>query len=324
MKGSWMRRVSCLVVAILLLPRHACAQVPRVDHVFVLVEENESFKAVVGASSAPYLNELATNYALATSYFATAHPSIVNYFMLTTGDAIDKKLKALADLRSRPVKRDNVIRALRKNGKTWKVYADGIGTPESALRDIPRTHYVKRHDPLAYFESDFSDGQIVNIVPFTQLATDLSSNTLANYSFIVPNLLHDGHNVRGTPKRKEHKAGCADAQALKQTNDWLESEIKPLVDSKILKEDGLLIIVYDEACLDDERNRPDGGEDDAGGQVAMVLVGKSVKPGFRSTTVYHHEDTLRLTLEVLGIGSADWPGAAGNAKSMAEFFTVVQ
>ena len=36
----------------------------------------------------PYLNSLASQYDLATQYFANTHPSIGNYFMLTTGQPI--------------------------------------------------------------------------------------------------------------------------------------------------------------------------------------------------------------------------------------------
>jgi phospholipase C len=43
-----------------------------INHVFVVVEENTSFDAVIGNSSMPYLNSLATQYALATQYYANA------------------------------------------------------------------------------------------------------------------------------------------------------------------------------------------------------------------------------------------------------------
>src|SRR6266571_4780840 len=59
----------------------------------------------------------------------------------------------------------------------------------------------------------------------------------------------------------------------------------------------------------------------AGGRVPMVLVSSKVKPGYRSVARYHHENTLRLMLEALGLESTNWPGAAKDASSMAEFFT---
>ena len=65
--------------------------------VAVLVMENTSFSQVIGnTTEAPFLNSL-INYqgsnpsapgALATNYFADAHPSIGNYFMMTTGQLV--------------------------------------------------------------------------------------------------------------------------------------------------------------------------------------------------------------------------------------------
>src|SRR5437660_2414974 len=62
-------------------PTIAAQQVPRFEHVFVVVEENQSYDDVIGnTADMPYLNMLATNYGLATNYYANAHPSINNYF----------------------------------------------------------------------------------------------------------------------------------------------------------------------------------------------------------------------------------------------------
>jgi hypothetical protein len=44
-------------------------------HVFIVVEENQNYAAVVASPSMPYLNSLANQYGLAANYFANAHPS---------------------------------------------------------------------------------------------------------------------------------------------------------------------------------------------------------------------------------------------------------
>ena len=64
------------------------AQVPRVNHIFVVVEENSNYTNVIGNPAMPYLNSLANHYSLATNYYADTHPSIGNYFMLTTGQIL--------------------------------------------------------------------------------------------------------------------------------------------------------------------------------------------------------------------------------------------
>ncbi len=57
-------------------------------HVFIVTEENTDYVDVIGSSSMPYLNGLAQQYGLATQYYANTHPSIGNYFELSTGQII--------------------------------------------------------------------------------------------------------------------------------------------------------------------------------------------------------------------------------------------
>ena len=52
------------------------------------MEENHSYSSVIGNAAMPYLNRLASQYGLATQYYANTHPSIGNYFMLTTGQMV--------------------------------------------------------------------------------------------------------------------------------------------------------------------------------------------------------------------------------------------
>src|SRR5258706_2135516 len=136
------------------------AQVPHFDHVFIVVEENQYFSCVIGNSTMPFLNGLATKYGVATSYYANAHPSISNYFVLTTGQAIYKG--RMGDFRTDAVDVDNVIRELKQNGKTWRAYVEGVPSPGYTGGNIGNTGYLKRHNPLAYFERDISAAERVN------------------------------------------------------------------------------------------------------------------------------------------------------------------
>src|SRR5207248_10930847 len=106
---------SALVVCLAVLCGSAFAAVPQVKHVFVVVEENHSYSSVINNSSMPYLNSLAKRYGLATSYYANTHPSIGNYFMLTTGQTLTNN-----DAYTGTVTSDNVVRHLLTAGKTWK------------------------------------------------------------------------------------------------------------------------------------------------------------------------------------------------------------
>jgi hypothetical protein len=85
------------------------------------MEENQNYSSVLGSADMPYLNSLATTYAYAKSYYADTHPSIGNYFMLTTGQIITND-----DGFSGTVSDDNIVRRLIKAGKTWKEYSEDL------------------------------------------------------------------------------------------------------------------------------------------------------------------------------------------------------
>ena len=96
------------------------SSVPQFAHVFIVLEENHSYSDVVGNSSMPYLNGLAAANGLATQYYADAHPSLPNYFMLTVGEGTSIT-GGQGDSYTGVVTQDNVVRALTAAGKTLEV-----------------------------------------------------------------------------------------------------------------------------------------------------------------------------------------------------------
>src|SRR6266404_2937715 len=157
------------------------AAIPVVAHVFVLVEENHSYSQVIGNAAMPYTNMLAQKYSLATQYYANRFNSLPNYFMLTVGNLI-----TMDDSFTGTVTADNVARAVTKAGKSWKIYAENL--PNAGYTGQTVGPYGKDHNPFAYFSDvQNSSSQASNIVPFTQLATDIQNNTLPDYAMIVPN-----------------------------------------------------------------------------------------------------------------------------------------
>ena len=57
---------------------------PRLDHVFIIVEENHGFGQVIDNPNMPFFNSLISSktVSLATNYFAVGHPSLTNYLEL--------------------------------------------------------------------------------------------------------------------------------------------------------------------------------------------------------------------------------------------------
>jgi phosphatidylinositol-3-phosphatase len=274
--------------------------VPHFSHVLIVVEENHSYGAVVGNPSMPYLNGLISSNGLATQYFADAHPSLPNYFELTVGEGLS--ITGPSNSFSTVVSQDNVVRALTTAGKSWKTYQEGL--PSVGYLGIDTGTYVQHHDPFVYFSDvQNSSSQANNVVPFTQFATDLSGGTLPDYSFIVPDVNDDAHNCPAG------MSSCTDTQELAAADQWLSSNMGPLVTSSAFQ-NSLLIIVFDEGALSDLQY--------LGGQVAAVIISPLAKAGYQSTTHYEHASSLSLMLE--GLGVTDLPGAAATANDMGEFF----
>ena len=265
------------------------AQIPASHHVVVVVEENHNYSQVIGSSAMPYLNSLANQYGLATQYYANTHPSIGNYFMMTTGQIITNN-----DGYNGTVTADNLVRHLISAGKTWKSYAEDL--PSVGYVGGDTGEYVRHHNPFTYLSDVFNSGvQKLNLVPFTQFPTDLNNNALPDISFIIPNLINDSHD--GT---------------LQQSDAWLQTNIAPILSNSAFQQDGILIIVYDESASDNTHG---------GGRIAFVVAGPNVILGGRSSVLYQHENLLRTIMEAVGLTS--FPGAAATASDMHDLFKQV-
>lgn len=268
-------------------------QAPRSRHVVLVMEENQSYSTVVGQTGVwPNLNNLISTGALPTNYYADSHPSIGNYFMLTTGQLLttDDKSTAVWDA-------DNLARRMLASGVSFRIYAEGI--PRGYIGGNTGL-YLIRHNPFAMLSDIANDPQVANqtIWPFTQFALDLANGALPEFSFIVPDVDDDAHD--GTPQ---------------QADTWLQSNvIAPLTSYPSFEPggDGLLIVDFDEAANSDMAY--------GGGHVAPVFWGPEVKAGYMqtSTTLYQHQSMLRMIMESLQLPNP--PAAAATAPSMEEFF----
>lgn len=268
---------------------------PTSHHVVMVMEENQGYSTVAANTAAwPHLNTMLKQGGLATNYYADAHPSIPNYFMLTTGQTLTTN-----DSSTTVWTVDNIARHMISSKVTFKVYAEGI---TQGYLGGNTGLYVIRHNPFAMLSDVANNAQIANqvIQPFSQFLTDAANKTLPDFSFIVPDLNDDAHN--GTPL-------AADA--------WLQSNvISPLAANPAFQTggDGLLIVVFDEAATTDTTH--------GGGHVVAALWGPIAKAGYTqtSTTVYQHESILRTVMEVLSLTNP--PGAAAAAPDMSEFFVL--
>jgi len=268
-------------------------KMPASQHVVMLMEENQDYTTTVGNTVGwPNLNKLMQQGAVATNYYADVHPSIGNYFMLTTGQTVttDDSSKKIWYV-------DNIARRMLAANVSFKVYAQGI--PDGYLGgDVGG--YVIRHNPFAMLSDVAGSPQIAGqvIVPFSQFAIDVSNNALPQFSFIVPDIDNDAHSA-----------------SQQQADTWMQSNVvAPLASLPAFKAsgDGVLIVNFDEGLGSDTAH--------GGGHISPVFWGPLAAPGYtqKSSNVYQHESMLRAVMEVLNLQNP--PGNAASAPEMAEFF----
>lgn len=266
---------------------------PASKHVVMVMEENQSYSTIVGSSNWPSLNSLIRNGALATNYYANVHPSIGNYFMLTTGQVLTTD-----DSSTKVWNVANIARSMLAAGVSFRIYAEGIPGP-GYLGGNTGT-YLIRHQPFAML-SDLADNQTLadqHIWPFSQFATDLANGNLPAFSFIVPDVNDDAHN--GTPQ---------------QADSWLQTKVVSLLSNDPSFQPGgggVLIVDFDESVDSDTTH--------GGGHIPAIFWGPAAKIGYSqaSSTVYQHQSMLRTLMEYLGLPNP--PAAAATAPSMSEFF----
>jgi phosphoesterase family protein len=268
------------------------SQQPQSKHIVMLVEENRDYASIVGnTANWPNLNNLINTGALPTNYYANTHPSIGNYFMLTTGQLLTND-----DNSTTVWNVDSLARRMLAAKIPFRIYAEGIS---QGYVGGNTGLYLVRHNPFARLSDIANDPQIANqtIWPFTQFATDLASGTLPEFSFIVPNVDDDAHD--GT---------------VQQADSWLQTNVViPLSNNSAFAPDGdgLLIVEFDEAADTDTTH--------GGGHIAPVLWGPAANAGYTQTsnTLYQHQSMLRTVMDLLQLPNP--PGAAASAPSMSEF-----
>lgn len=248
-------------------PFSKVAQVPSASHTVLIVLENHELNEVIGASDAPYLNQLASRGALAVNYHAITHPSLPNYLALAGGSTFGINEDCTDCLASGP----NLATQLSAAGKTWRAYMGAMPSPCFAGAEVG--NYAKKHNPFMYFPSVTSSPSLcARDVPEAQLQADLAHHRLPAFAWISPDLCDDAHSCG---------FGSADR--------YLRGIVPQLLGT--LGPDGLLAITFDEGTTN--ASCCDGA---AGGRIATILLGPRIRSGARLHAAYS-EYSLLATIE---------------------------
>ncbi|MEO8909580.1 MAG: alkaline phosphatase family protein [Gemmatimonadaceae bacterium] len=327
------------------------ATLPPIRHVFVMVLENQGFDTTFNAHSrAPYLADtLRKAGAFLRQYYGIGHYSLPNYLAMISGVAPSPKTQIdcphFDDFVETGIARDGqpigdgcvypahvktVANQLEAAHLTWGAFMEDmgkdparesatcahppIGTPDHTEGATAVDQYATKHNPFVYFHAIIDSPTCGrNVVPLTRLEDALrSADRTPNYTFIAPNLCHDGHD-------RPCKNG--EPGSLESADTFLRHWVPVIMNSPAYRADGVLVITFDEALSIDaeaccsEPAGPNvakpGVNGPGGGRTGAVVLSRFIRPGTVSRVPYNHYSLLRTVEDLFGLPHLGYAGRRG-------------
>ncbi len=243
-------------------------QIPKPDHIVIAVFENRAYSYILAnPAKAPYIHTLLadSNVAQFTQSYAVTHPSQPNYMILYSGSDQGLNTDTIPD--DLPFNTCNLGSQLVAKGKTISSFCESM--PSVGYLGKYSGHYVKRHNPVAYWQGTGTNNTPASISqPFTNFPTDFSK--LPDVSFVIPNQannMHDGGTKTG--------------------DDWLQANLKNYIDWT-KTHNSLFILTFD--------------EDDNGStnHILTLFYGPMIKGGTYNSKIDHY-NMLRTLEDIYGL-----------------------
>ncbi len=333
--------VAWLVTPGVTLASTSQSAIPRYQHIVEIMMENTSYSTIIGNANAPQINALANEYGLATDYFGVTHPSEPNYVASIGGSFFgiqdDNQFYCTVALAgtdpncagttvNHTLTVQSLADQLAATDRTWRGYfqslppapttyvSSGTGANGPYTYKYPSSTvalYASKHNPFVNFVG--TQGDVANMVPDTQLATDLASGNLANYSLVVPDQCHDMHGT----------GGCSSEAGLISAGDaYVGATVSEIMASHTWQEgNNALVITWDEDDFSDSGLLGTGccGADPGGGRVVTIVITNKGAIHVTDNTPYNHYSLLRSMEDAFGLPYLAHAGDAG-VTSMTSLF----
>jgi phospholipase C len=257
-----MRRLLAItLLAMLSVPVARAVELPRPDHVVIVIEENHGYAQIMDSRNrASYIHALAKRGMLFTDSHGVMHPSLPNYLALFSGSTQG----VINDSCPHTFNSDNLASSLRDAGFSFATYSESL--PETGYSGCASGAYQRKHNPASNWQGTRLPAGINR--RFADFPRNFSR--LPTVSFVIPdqdNDMHDG--------------------SFETADQWLKAHIEPYV-AWAFRHNSLLILTWDE---DDFR---------AENHVATILVGPMVKRGVSRQRIDHYS-VLRTLLDFYGL-----------------------
>ncbi|MBU6443037.1 MAG: alkaline phosphatase family protein [Alphaproteobacteria bacterium] len=216
---------------------------------------------------------------------------------------------------------------LQRAGKSWRSYQEDVNIDYTDNRGLPRAQwtvpfhtrvgvfaqginayngsrqygYAPKHNPQVLFAVTNGNGNQTaanpmadHYAPLQQLAADLASGNLADYTWITPDLYNDMHTAldAGFTYHGVHYTG--DQAAIAEGDNFASRIVPVIMASKAYKDGGLIILWWDET---EGRNL-----DDYQHTIPEIIISPYAKGhAFMTSLNYSHSSDLVTMEEIFGL-----------------------
>jgi phospholipase C len=292
------------------------------QYVFVIMMENTGYDALIGNPNAPWINQAAQTYGLATNYTGVTHPSQPNYIAATSGS-----LNGVSSDSDTTINVPNIVDQLEANGKTWKAYMQSLSLCTTKLDHACGNQlYERKHDPfVSYQDVQSNPARMANIVDLSQLSTDLAKNsTTPDYVWISPDQCHDMHGRAATPA---DPCDFSQVQSLIATGDtFLKNTVGQIMSSPAWTGNSVIFITWDESDFTgsgfqgfgDDSGCCDAPAGEGGGHVLTLTISHSNSSPSTSSVAYNHYSILATIEDGWKLGCLAFTCDTANVQPMSD------
>ena len=271
-------------------------------HIMLIVEENRSYGDIIGSSSAPYINTLASEYASATNWYSVEHTSEYDYVDLISGS--NQGLPV-----GKPYSATTLVDELHAQSIPWKAYMESL--PSNCYNGAPPANglYDQYHNGFHYFaEYGTTAGDWCSkanlstegVVPYTGSAPLVSALDATNAPDFVELIPNDCDEMHGDKNTGSPCATSTQPELISAGDTWLSDNLPAVIGSSWFAQNGIIIITWDEAASGDSSGCC-GLSSPAGGHVPTIVVSSNNKGMGQFTGIGDHYGTLAAIEDAYGV-----------------------
>jgi hypothetical protein len=303
-------------------PSTQTANFPHMSHVFVIMMENTAYADLLSPANThtQFIQSIANTYGLETNYYGVTHVSLPNYLAVTSGSNWGSNSDDVAQ--APLLDHENIVDQFEQSGVSWKAYMEDLPSAGSTIAQTPDGMYVRKHNPFLMYPDVYNDpARASNVVPLSQLSTDLANNQVPQFVWITPNQCNNMHGGTAQCPFPDSPTDENQATLYQDGNDFLQTWVTAIMNSKAWTGNSAIFVTWDEGsfaddapfgpndtsgCCDSPRlpatppNPASGGGGDlaggtiyGGGHVPMIIIQRNGVRGATDDTPTNHYSLLQ-------------------------------